>query len=75
MSDSALRDYKIDAPARRQAGTSGSRPTAPFPTIFVLPIALGILGAAAMLAVYLTILGLAQGWSQAMQLFRQDAYL
>jgi len=43
--------------------------------LFALPAALGILAAAAMLAVYLTIVGLAQGWSQAVQLLKQDGYL
>jgi Cu+-exporting ATPase len=75
MSESALRDYEVEAPSKKQASKSESRLTGPFPTIFFLPIALGILGAAAMLAVYLTILGLVQGWGQVMQLFRQDAYL
>jgi Cu+-exporting ATPase len=45
------------------------------PSISVLPIALGTIAAVLMLAVYLTIVGLAQGWSQVMQLLRQDAYL
>ena len=41
----------------------------------LLPIVLGLAAAAAMLAVYLTIVGLAQGWDQALQLVRQDVYL
>jgi len=40
-----------------------------------LPVALGIFAAAAMLAVYMTIVGLAQGWGQAAQLLKQDGYL
>ncbi len=43
--------------------------------LFALPAALGIFAAAVMLAVYLTIVGLAQGWSQAVPLLRQDGYL
>ncbi len=39
------------------------------------PIFLGLTAATAMLAVYLTIVGLAQGWEQALQLVRQDIYL
>jgi Cu+-exporting ATPase len=45
------------------------------PSISVLPIVLGTIAAVFMLAVYLTIVGLAQGWSQAVQLLRQDAFL
>jgi Cu+-exporting ATPase len=45
------------------------------PSISVLPTALGIIAAVILLAFYVTIVGLAQGWGQAMQLLRQDAYL
>lgn len=40
-----------------------------------LPILIGILGALALFALYLTIVTLAQGWEHAIELFRQDAWL
>jgi hypothetical protein len=43
--------------------------------VTAVPIALGIAAVALLLAVYMTLVGLAQGWSQAVQLLRQDAYL
>ena len=43
--------------------------------LLALPAAVGILAAGAMLAVYLTVVVLAQGWEQAVQLLQQDAYL
>lgn len=54
----------------RAPGRLAFRSSAP-----VLPIVLGLAAAASMLAVYLTIVGLAQGWDQAVQLVRQDGYL
>lgn len=45
------------------------------PSIPLLPITLGIIAAVFQLAIYLTIVGLVQGWGQAVQLLRQDAYL
>ena len=39
------------------------------------PILVGILGALALFALYLTIVTLAQGWPHAIELFRQDAWL
>lgn len=45
------------------------------PRVTVLPIALGLAAIALLLALYMTLVGLAQGWSQAVQLLRQDAYL
>ncbi len=40
-----------------------------------LPILIGILGALALFALYLTIVTLAQGWRHAIELFEQDAWL
>lgn len=40
-----------------------------------LPILIGILGALALFALYLTIVTLAQGWQHAIELFEQDAWL
>ena len=44
-------------------------------SISVLPTAMGLFAAVLLLAIYLTIVGLVQGWVQAVQLLRQDAYL
>lgn len=54
---------------------SSERATLLRPSVFVLPTVLGISAALLLLAVYLTIVGLVQGWAQAIQLLRQDAYL
>ena len=40
-----------------------------------LPILIGVLGALALFALYLTIVTLAQGWQHAIELFGQDAWL
>ncbi|CAG0995887.1 hypothetical protein ANAEL_02587 [Anaerolineales bacterium] len=40
-----------------------------------LPILIGILGALALFALYMTIVTLAQGWEHAVELFGQDAWL
>jgi len=40
-----------------------------------LPVLIGILGAWALFALYLTIVTLAQGWQHTIELFRQDAWL
>lgn len=45
------------------------------PTIFLLPVALGIVGAALLLAAYLAVLGLSQSWAHAIDFLRADAYL
>jgi len=75
MSDSAVKDYKSRCPLKGRAEKTESRVRRPFPAVFILPIALGIVGAAVILAVYLTILALAQGWGHAVQLLSEDFYL
>ena len=40
-----------------------------------LPILMGVVGALALFALYMTIVTLAQGWNHAIELFRQDAWL
>jgi len=75
MSESALKDCAVEAPLTTPAGRSERKIRGQSPTTFLLPIALGILGTAVILAVYLTILGLAQGWGHAVQLLREDAFL
>jgi hypothetical protein len=40
-----------------------------------VPVSLGLAAAVVMLAVYLTIVGLAQGWAQALSLLNQDKFL
>ncbi|MGA2764770.1 MAG: hypothetical protein ABSG17_15580 [Spirochaetia bacterium] len=67
MSESAVKENAVDAGLSNSAGAHSST--------ILLPIAVGILGTAVILAVYLTILGLAQGWAHAVQLLREDAYL
>jgi Cu+-exporting ATPase len=64
-----MKAYTADAPAGNRAGTQKSR------TVFLLPTALGISGMAVIFSIYFVVLGLVQGWGQAVQLLRQDAYL
>jgi hypothetical protein len=42
---------------------------------YQLPILIGVLGALALFALYMTIVTLAQGWQHAKELFEQDAWL